>query len=349
MNKHGGNKYDYEKIEYDFSANLSPFGMPEAVRLAIQKAIADYSDYPDVNYTELKKAVLEYIGQDISLEQIAFGNGAADLIYRIPKAISGNKRALVVSPAFSEYEKGLLEAGFTVENFLLSKENGFKVGEELIAKLTENQFDILFLCNPANPTGVLTEREYLIRLAAICDRIGTYFCLDECFVDLTDNPKENSLMDVLCDYSNLIILRTFTKLFAMAGLRLGYLITGNADLGRKISNIGQPWPVSKVAEVAAMVALKDEEYPSKVRLFLNSERARMVNALKGFNMEIIEPSANYIFFYGPEDLKEKLIKKRILIRDCSNYLGLEKGAFRVAIQSKERNDALIKALEELSL
>ena len=347
MSIHGGNTYDYDNIEQDFSANLSPLGMPEAVKLAIQKAVEDYRDYPDVNYTALKRKVMEYLDQDISLNRIVLGNGAADLIYRIPRGITGNKKSLIVSPAFSEYEKALLESGYSVEHFFLKEEKGFKVGEELIEKLSQEQFDILYLCNPANPTGVLTEKEFLINIAALCDRMGTYFCLDECFVDLTENPIENSLMDVVSDYPHLIILRTFTKLFAMAGLRLGYLITGNEELGKELSNLGQPWPVSKVAEAAAMAALGEKEYPDSVRSFLASERPRLVEALRELGMKPIEPSANYLFFFGPEDLSEKLIEKGILIRDCSNYPGLEKGAFRVAVKNRESNDLLIKAIKEI--
>lgn len=358
MDNHGGNVFGDEKIKYDFSVNLSPLGLPRGVRHELkaltseEQMLARLEIYTDEEQRALRKALGEYYG--VNPQGILCGNGAADLIYRIPKAIyqkvkegaKANPKSFIQGPAFSEYEKALKEAGFDVEYVLAKEEEGFIPGASFVEKVRESDAKILFLCNPANPTGVLMDKEYVLKVTDLCEEKEIYLVVDECFLELTDLGESASVISETSAHPHLIVLRSFTKTYAMAGLRLGYAIAGDENLAEELRKIGQPWSLSFPAEVAGLAALKEKEYLSEVRVFLSEERVRVGDALETLGLKVIKPSANYIFFFGPIGLDEKLRKKGFLIRNCRNYKGLSEGAFRIAIKGCEENDMLLEAIRD---
>ena len=338
---HGGDwtayELEYGKQPLDFSASLSPLGMPGRVYQAAIDVMRDAGRYPDPSCRRLRAALSERHGVDRA--QIVCGAGAADLIDRLARVLQP-KRALIPAPTFSEYERALLSVGCEVERFPLPGD--FHLQEEFVGAITP-ETDAVFLCNPNNPTGLLTETALLRR----CLERGVTLIVDECFLDLTDDPARYSLVSFLRDYPNLILLRAFTKTFAMAGLRLGYALCGSAETARALQDVAQPWPVSVPAEAAGIAALKEQDYENEVRAFLHTERARMYRKLAGMGLRVVPGQANFLLFYSEDaDLAPKLRAKGILIRDCRAFPGLCPGWYRTAIRKREENDMLLKALGE---
>ena len=287
---HGGDwaayELEYGKMPLDFSASLSPLGMPGRVYQAAVDAMRDAGRYPDPSCRRLRAALSERHGVDRA--QIVCGAGAADLIDRLARVLQP-KRALIPAPTFSEYERALLSVGCEVERFPLPGD--FHLQEEFVGAITP-ETDAVFLCNPNNPTGLLTEPALLRR----CLERGGTLIVDECFLDLTDDPARYSMVSFLRDYPNLILLRAFTKTFAMAGLRLGYALCGSAETARALRDVGQPWPVSVPAEAAGIAALKEPDYENEVRAFLHTERARMLQTLSGMGLRVVPGQANSCCF-----------------------------------------------------
>ena len=338
---HGGDwaayALEYGKQPLDFSASLSPLGMPERVYQAAVDAMRGAGRYPDPKCRRLRAALAERHAVDAS--QIVCGAGAADLIDRLARVLQP-KRALIPAPTFTEYERALLAVGCRVGRFPLPE--GFALPEDFADAITP-ETDAVFLCNPNNPTGLLTEPALLRR----CLKRGVTLIVDECFLDLTDDPARYSLVSFLRDYPNLILLRAFTKTFAMAGLRLGYALCGSAETARALRDVGQPWPVSVPAEAAGIAALKEPDYENEVRAFLHTERARVLQTLSGMGLRVVPGQAKCLLFYSEDtDRAQKLRTKGILLRDCRDFPGLCPGWYRTAIRKREENDMLLKALGE---
>lgn len=337
---HGGDVYRNKNV-IDFSANCNPFGTPESVKKAAAEAMEEVFHYPDTDCQELREAIGTYEG--IQPDCIICGNGAADLIYRLVLVMKP-KKALVLAPTFAEYEQALEVIDCEVEHYELREENGFCAEENLLGAITEKT-DIVFLCNPNNPTGVLLERKVLLQVLKRCKEKNSMLVLDECFVDFVEQPEEHTIKDVLKEYPNLFLLKAFTKRYAMAGVRLGYGLSSNKELLEKIQHCGQPWAVSTVAQKAGVAALKEEAYVRESMQYVHAQRKKMIEKLNSLGYQTFDSKANYIFFKGKEDLYEACLKKGILIRDCSNYYGLKKGYYRVAVKLQKENEKLLEVLE----
>ena len=337
---HGGDVYHNQGC-IDFSANCNPLGTPRKVKEAIIESLDHINDYPQVGCFPLKKAIAEYEHTDFS--QVICGNGAAEVIFTLCRAVSP-KKALVPAPTFAEYQQALYSVGCQVEFFYLDEKKQFRLDEDFISALTPD-LDIIFLCNPNNPTGLLVEKEVLKKLLDRCRQLDIFMAVDECFLDFVPEPEKYTLKEYLKDYENLFLFKAFTKRYAMAGVRLGYGLCGNGKLLEKMESMCQPWNVSSLAQAAGLAALKETAYVEEGRQVTFQELDYLKKELSALGYPVYPSQANYVFFKGPEDLYEKLEKKKILIRDCSNYTGLCKGYYRVAVKNHEENRALIQALK----
>ncbi|MDD3218534.1 MAG: threonine-phosphate decarboxylase CobD [Lachnospiraceae bacterium] len=339
---HGGDVYRHKNV-IDFSANTNPFGPPEGVVKAAQKSIERMEHYPDVFCSELTEALSEY--EMIPKEWLLCGNGAADLIFRVVQALQP-KKALIQAPAFAEYEQALQSAKCEIQYYDTSIEQKFSVTEEILERITED-IDIIFLCNPNNPTGMLIEGALLERICERCKEQEVLFVLDECFLDFVAEGESLSMKPLLESNPYLFILRAFTKRYAMAGLRLGYSMTSNQELQESMRTIAQPWSVSTPAQAAGIAALKEEEYVKSTMAKIIPERVRLQDKMRLSGLQVFDSKANYIFFRGPKDLYENCLNRGILIRDCSNYRGLEKGYYRIAVRKPEENDIFLRTIQEI--
>lgn len=347
-NVHGGDIYRYDDV-LDFSANINPLGTPETVKRAIVGSVSNIGAYPSMYCDNLRDKLALYYnnkGNDIHSEQIICGNGAADVIFRYAFALRP-KNALVISPCFAEYENALKSAGCeNIFHYMLNTTT-FCI-ENDIFKLLDNDLDVIFLCNPNNPTGIVVPCDIMCGIVAKCEKKNIKVFIDECFLDFLDKEDEYSYIDRVNTYKNVFVLKAFTKIYAIAGLRLGYGVTADIELIEKMYEVGAPWNVSTLAQVAGLVALDEIEYKNYTKQYVKNERQYLYDEFDKLNIKYWKGEADYIFFKAQDNLKEKLLDKGILIRDCSNYVNLSKGYYRIAVKGHKYNEKLIKALQEVS-
>lgn len=345
---HGGDWAGYEaeygKQPLDFSANVSPLGLPQGVRKAILAALDTADRYPDPLCRKLceKLSVFHQIPQ----AQILCGNGAADLIFRLVLA-KQPKTALLTAPTFAEYEQALSIGNCKVQHSLLSKENNFSVTKEILSAITPS-LDLLFLCEPNNPTGRTTDFTLLQEILRKCQSCGTMLVVDECFNDFLETPSAHTLQSALCTHPNLLILKAFTKCYAMAGVRLGYVLCSDAKVLQQMRACGQPWSVSSLAVAAGCAALCETEYLSELHHLIQTQRPCLQEGLVEIGCMVYPGEANFLLFYCKDEmLAQKLREKSVLIRSCANYVGLGSGWYRVAVRTKKENEALLCAMREV--
>ena len=338
---HGGDVYRHPDV-IDFSSNMNPLGTPKALIDAVADSMQRIAQYPDVRCEKLIEALAVYEG--VKEEQLICGNGAADLIFQLVQAVKP-KRALIQAPTFVEYAQALESVGCTVD-YYDSIKDGYRITENYV-KALDASYDIAFLCNPNNPTGFVIEPAVLEQVADVCKEKHIFLVVDECFQDFIPEEKQFSLKGRLADCKDLFLLKAFTKRYAMAGLRLGYGITDNAEFLEKMEAITQPWNVSLPAQEAGLAALKETAYVREGLQLVQKELAWLKEQFQMLGLKTYDSQANYLFFEGPVDLKEKCLEKKILIRSCSNYVGLDERYFRVAVRKHTDNVALVHALREI--
>ncbi len=338
--EHGGDVYGNAGVALDFSVNLNPIGMPEAAKRALAEHIGDYERYPDPRCRALTAALARRYG--VSPEQVLCGNGAADLIFRIA-ACFRPKQALVPAPAFSEYERAVLAFGGAVQEYPLLEENGFALTEGFLGAITPDT-GMVFLCTPNNPTGRLIDPAIIRRAAQACEENGAILVVDECFLGFTEG---RSMAVELSEYPNLFILSAFTKLYAMAGLRLGYLLAGDPALLARVAECGAQWSVSAPAQAAGLAALAEPGWEARTRRLVAEERAYLAHALSACGMRVFESDANFLLLKCETPLYAPLLARGVLVRDCGNFTGLDQRFIRVGVQTHENNQALVSAITEV--
>ncbi|MDR1128990.1 MAG: aminotransferase class I/II-fold pyridoxal phosphate-dependent enzyme [Treponema sp.] len=355
MNKydHGGNIYGLKAGSpgeiLDFSANSSPLGVPSGVLDAVRREAPGFGIYPDPLCGELREALGKHCRYDP--ERIVCGNGAADLIYRIVKYLRP-RRALVATPSFSEYERALESERAEIVFYPLA---GPRFGGDAgILSFISAETDMLFLCNPNNPTGILWDRRLMESVIEKCAGTGTVAVIDECFNGFLDDPAGNSVQGFLDRAPGLVVLDAFTKLYGMAGFRLGYMLCGSEEISRGVAGTGQPWSVSAVAQAAGIAALKESSYIAELRRLVKAERSFMKAALADLGLEVLGGEANYIFFrlggdsgFSKPDFSASLLSRGFLLRCCANYPGLDDSYYRICLRKHAENEALVRALRAL--
>lgn len=347
---HGGNIKEIAEIYHlseksiiDFSANINPLGLSENLLKVLKENTDQILHYPDLRYTELKKEIATY--HSLTPENIFLGNGAAEVIYSLANVLK-SQQLLVLAPTFSEYEDAFAHQKTNIVYFK-TKDNDFKVNTtDLMTKIQEEKVDTLCICNPNNPTGTIIEKEEMIKLAKFCQNNQIYLIIDEAFMDFVD--EKESLTTELGGNEYLVILRSLTKIFAIPGLRLGYLLTDNSHMMDDLESNAIPWRINCFADMAGRESLKDKQYLAETLSYVEKERLFLESSLTKFTeLKLVKSSANFIFFeyLSTVDLQKALIEMNILIRDCSNYKGLDGNYYRIAVRTREENEKLVEALE----
>ena len=335
--KHGGDIYEQPGITLDFSINVNPLGMPAAVKEAVIQDIESYSRYPDPHCRDLRKALAEY--HRIKTDQILCGNGAADCIFRICAA-KKPKEVLVLAPTFSEYERPVQLFGGRIREYKLASKNDFDVPVDFLEALTED-LDMVFICNPNNPTGRLVPKEFMEQIAKRCQTNNITLVIDECFLPLSSG---STMIDKLEEFPNLLILRAFTKLYAMAGLRLGYLLADAKEI-QEIEAFGAEWSVSIPAQTAGLKALSLEpEWSDKTRDLILTERDWVTAKLRELGAEVLPSETNFILLRHELALYEELKEQGILVRNCANFTGLDQNFIRIGLKTRTENEKLIQGI-----
>lgn len=344
---HGGDwagfQTEYGYAPLDFSANVSPLGVPQGVQTAIAKAAQTADRYPDPLCRALRKAIGE--AERLPPEWILCGNGAADLIWRLAGA-QRPRRAVLPAPSFAEYEAALRSVQCQIQHVLLEAETDFSV-EEPFVQAIDAKTDIVFLCEPNNPTGRTTAMPLLRQIVAQCTAVGATLVVDECFLDFLEEPETHTLVSLLQTHPRLVIVKAFTKLYAMAGVRLGYLLCSDLALLEKLRLAGSPWSVSSLAQAAGVAALQEKAYVLQVRSLIQSQRPLLKQGLQSLGLRVIPGEANYLLFQCQTPLLEPLRERGILLRSCANYQGLDDTWYRTAVRTEKENGRLLAALEEI--
>ena len=347
---HGGDIYSDPSLKQnkemlDYSANINPLGIPAGVGRALKNAVPGCVNYPDAFCRELRAGLSRYFS--LPAEMIYCGNGAADVLFRIMTALRP-KRTLVLAPTFADYEKAAVSAGSKIDYFTLHEKNEFAVTPEILKAITKRT-EMVVLCNPNNPTGKLMDKELLITVLRHCEELQIPLLVDECFMDFVQDREAYSLMDQLAAHPGLIILKAFTKIFAIPGVRLGFCLTSDASLTDKLYACGQDWTVSVLAQAAGVAALEETDYLAETRKLIAVEKAYLITQLRLIGLQVFEGAANYLLIKTTHNYPwpEKLRKYHILIRDCSNFRGLSAGYYRIAVKTRRDNRKLIKIMKEL--
>lgn len=344
---HGGDIYN-NKVNMDFSVNINPLGIPHSVKEAMSDALSYADRYPDMACSGLKKAISEYFTQQgcsIQSEDVIPGNGASELFMAIAHAIKPQK-AVLLAPGFFGYEHVLRAVGCDIGYFLLDEQSEFSPAARLDAlmDMLTDDTDIFFIANPNNPTGYLADSTFMKQIIGHCKEKHIYVVADECFMGFCE--KNYSVLSLLCDYDNLIVVRAFTKLFAIPGVRLGYMLSKNEAVRQKVQRNLPEWNVSVLAQMAGDACIKESEYIKETASYVSGQRRLLSDGLKKLGFKVYKSDADFILFYSKLPLYDILLNKGILIRDCSNYVGLSQGYFRVAVKTFDENVRLLKVIGE---
>lgn len=351
---HGGEVLDaaeesglrLEKI-LDFSSSINPLGPSKKALDAAKNAFKEIQAYPDSNSNNLRLAISEHY--DLTKNNVIVGNGSTELMYLFAETfIKKGEVALIPAPTFGEYEGAVRKAGEEPKFAKLDK--NFNILTTVFEREMEGA-KIIFLCNPNNPTSILIPNETLTEIIEKALKQDSLIFLDEDFLEFVENEKELSLIHKIKNYPNLFILRSFTKIFALTGLRIGYGIASeeiiNTMLCAKI-----PWNVNCLAQAAAVAALKDEEHLRITRELIKKEKDQLaleLKEIKGF--KIYPPDANFFFInirnsgLTATEMKNRMLNHGILIRDCTSFHGLDKYYIRVAVKTRIENKRLIEVFK----
>ncbi len=334
---HGGDIYR-NQVELDFSVNRNPFGVSKRVKEALEDAIQEVEAYPDIQYASLRSALSDALG--VPEEWIVAGNGASELFLAIVHGLKPEE-ILIPVPSFYGYEwaAGASDAVITYYNM-----KDLCLGEDFLPVLRETGAGLLFLANPNNPVGNLLSPGLLSEILSICKSRGIVLVVDECFLEFVPENEKYSLISCLKQYENLIVVRAFTKLYAIPGVRLGYLLCAGDEIRGRIQRHLPEWNLSIFAERAGVAALKETAYVKRTVDFLETERAYLTERLRHLGITVYESRADYLLLRTKLPLYEELLQRGILIRDCRNYRGLGAGYYRVAVRLREENDRLLAAV-----
>jgi len=349
---HGGNhreaakRYGLSPNEIlDFSANINPWTNSGGIEKIVRANLNDIYHYPDPQCKQLIKQISQYLAVD--RENILAGNGSTELIYLAARALLP-RRALIFAPTFFEYERALKTCGGEPKFLFLKEGQGFSVSIQKIIEATED-VEAVFICNPNNPTGTFFPKEKLLELVKITEEREITLILDESYLDFK-HPGQ-SLVRKAQETCHFLVLRSFTKFFALAGLRLGYGV-GGRHLIEKMAHFKEPWTVNCFAQAVGIYLLRSEENIKKIREAVNKESEFLFGQLSRIKgLKPYPPEANFILVriereLSSSKLQEDLAQKGILIRDCSNFAGLNDRFFRVAVRKREENLRLIDSLRK---
>ena len=332
----------------DFSSSVNPLGPSKKALEAVKNSFKEIPTYPDSNSNELRQAIASHFN-GLSKSNVIVGNGSTELMYLFAETfMKKGDTAVIPAPTFGEYESAVRKTGETPKFVKLDK--NFNVEADVFAREMAGA-KIVFLCNPNNPTSILIPTETLKGIIEEALAQDSLVFLDEDFLEFVENEQALSMINKIKAYPNLFILRSFTKIFGLTGLRVGYGIASeeiiNVLLCAKI-----PWNVNCLAQAAAVVALKDEEHLRVTRELIKNEKAFLSTELEKIkSFKVFPPDANFFFIdirksgLTATELKNKLLRQGILIRDCTSFRGLDEYFIRVAVKTREENGRLIEALK----
>lgn len=334
----------------DFSANINPAGPPGSTLAAIQRSLDDpatLESYPDLELSELRQTISNYIGA--APECFAIANGFAPLLDAAVRSF-GIMRCLLPVPSFSEYRRGLENGGVDVIPYALSLDNAFAYEVDPIQQALQNHScDAILLANPQNPSGVLCDAARMQQLIEVASRCGVTVLLDEAFIDFCPDA---SLTRLAVERANVVVFRSITKFFAIPGLRVAYAAAEPSTI-LTMNRYIAPWPIASIASVAACAALNERRYADESRSANEHRRSWLEERLARMQIATYPSSANFLLLRFPADLdvnalwERMIVDEQIVLRRCENFEELTAGHLRIAVRSDAENERLIRSLERV--
>lgn len=356
---HGGNVWEFsEKYGIpvdemiDFSISTNPFGAPETALESIRGHLSLIKHYPDPNPEWLLRALAKCAG--VKPNNVILGNGSTELIYLFNEVfLEDGYDAIIPIPSFSEYKAAIERFGGNINFLRCNSSKNFQLNvEELENKLTKKTRAI-FLCNPNSPTGVLYDKADILRIIRFAAEKNVLVFLDEDYIDFVDDAKRYSMVGYANNYNNLFVLRSLTKFFGLAGVRIGYGI-GTPELVSAMNKVKMPWSINSLAMFATEAAINDVDFIKKSRLLVSQSRKEMLELFRPIPWLKVYPSeTNFLLIeiiqgdLTSTQIKEVLAKKGFLIRDCKDFDGLNNRYFRVTVRRPEENKKLIEQIKSV--
>jgi threonine-phosphate decarboxylase len=354
---HGGNVWEFaekHKIPVDqlidFSISTNPLGMPETALDSIRQHLNLIPHYPDPDHEWLLEALAKSAGVEPS--NVVVGNGSTELIYLFNEVFLENgDEAVIPVPSFSEYKAAIERFGGSMVFIKCDPANNFKLNLEELEKSITKKTRIIFLCNPNSPTGWLYEKGDILRIVKLAAENNVLVFLDEDYIDFVDDGKRYSMAEYVNEYNNLFVLRSLTKFFGLAGIRIGFGI-GSPELVKILKNVKMPWSVNSLAMFATVAAVKDVDFIKRSRLLVSESRKEMREMFKPITWLKVYPSeTNFLLVeiiredLTSTQLAEGLAKKGLIVRDCKDFDGLNNRFFRVTVRRPEENRKLVEQIK----
>jgi len=335
----------------EFSGPINFLGpSPKAVE-AVKQHAKLIKFYPDPNPVEFKAEIAKYVGHGVEQENIVLGSGSIELIYAITEILPRGFKALIPVPSFSEYEKATLRVGG--ETVFVQLPENFALDAERIKKAVTGDTKILYVCNPHSPSGTLYSKEAVLDLAEFCDKKDVIFSIDENYIEFAEKGQDTTLVGMVNEFENLFVIRSVTKFYGMAGIRLGYGVAAPSIVDR-LETVKLPWSINSLASYATLAAFNDTEFIENTKRTIGKERAQLVKSLNEIEGLRVYPSVtNFVLIkitnrkITSTKLKETLAKEHMLIRDCCTFMGLDDSYFRVTVRSATDNQKLVESIGQI--
>ena len=344
MNKHGGYTGENKQM-VDFSVNINPLGIPEAIKKKLIDGIDELVKYPEIAGCSAIAKIAQDLG--VASENVILGNGAIELIYLFARS-NGPGKALIIQPTFNEYERALRLYGWDVEYYITKEENNFIIDPLELAKvLAETEPQAVFLCNPNNPTGCVYPNDVIAKLIEKSAAELIWF-LDESFMDFSNETGGLSL--VKAGAHPVFILKSLTKFYALPGLRIGYGV-GSPAVIRKMEGFKEPWTINGLGLIAVMAVYDEIDFAQRTRGYITQERARIYNELKKIaTIKVYQSGTDFhlcrLIEGTATDLKSAIEWEGMSLRTCEDFAGLDASYFRIAIKKPEENERLLTFLKK---
>jgi threonine-phosphate decarboxylase len=357
---HGGNVWEIsEKFEIplnqviDFSVPINPLGAPKKALQSIRQHLSTIKNYPDPEHEWLIETLSNYVG--VESNNIIVGNGSTELIYLFTEVfVESGYEAVIPIPTFGEYKIATMRAGGRPLFLRCKPAKNFRLNFAKLEKAISKKTRIIFFCNPNSPTGILYEKDDVLRIIRLAAEKNVLMFIDEDYVDFVDDNKRYSMAEYVKRYDNLFVLRSLTKFFGLAGIRIGFGI-GSPDVVGTLKKAKMPWSVNSLAMFAATEAVKDDDFIKDSRLLISRSKRQLQKMLQEIPWLRVYPSETNFFLIEitkgdltSTQLKKRLARKGLLIRDCSDFDGLTNRFFRVSVNKPEENKKLIKHLKSFA-
>ena len=346
---HGADLYDLEtKYQWraddirDFSSNINPLGPSPKALTYFRDHLAALSRYPDPEYRKLREAIGRYV--HASADDVLLGSGTSQLIQAYI-AYMKPKKALLNSPCYSEYERELEKNRAHIVEYTLDYHANFKIDvDDVIRIIREEGIDLYVLTNPNNPTGSILTR---VDIERILDETDAHMLVDETYIEFTDRGVYSAAA-LATQRKDLFVVRGTSKFFATPGIRLGYGLTGNPHIKNALAETLSMWGINVAAEIMGRIMFSDESYRAKTYHLVQEEKEKLCAGLEAIDSLKVFPSyGNFVLVkikdrsHTAKELREALMDKKLIIRDCTSFRNLDSRFFRFCILDEKSNDALL--------